>query len=450
MIDNLYALLKNTAGSAIIQGRKTKGTEEMYKELAINKLKSASEYLRVFLKWGIVAVVIGIVGGVAGALFHTAVEKADTLFMRYDLLLFLLPAGGLVIVWMYKRAKMLSNKGTDSIIDSIRSHDGVPFVISPLIFISTAITHLLGGSAGREGAALQLGGSIGSAIGKMFRIGKEEMHVVIMCGMSAVFSALFGTPITAAFFALGIASIGTMYYPGIVPCLMSSLAAYIVVSLAGIEPTSFELLLVPDVTAASVMQTILLALLCAELSIIFCTVMHYTARYMRIWFKNPYIRIAVGGAAIIALTYLVGDRSYNGSGIDSIIRAVTYAQTDSSWAWALKIVFTAITIGSGFKGGEIVPTFFIGATFGCFVAGLIGLPPGFGAAAGMIAMFCGVLNCPIAAIILSVELFGSEGFMLFAIAAGVSYMLSGYYGLYHSQKIVYSKTKPRYVNKTTK
>ena len=422
----------------------------MYKELMKEKLKSASEYLRVFFKWGFIAALIGVCGGVIGALFHTAVHKSDTLFMQYDWLLFLLPVGGLGIVWIYKRANMLSNKGTDSIIDSIRSHDGVPFVISPLIFISTVITHLFGGSAGREGAALQLGGSIGSAIGKVCRIGKHGMHVAIMCGMSAVFSALFGTPITAAFFALGISSIGHMYYPGIVPCLISSLAAYIIVALFGIAPTSFEVLLIPNITAVTILQTILLAALCAELSIIFCTVMHYTARYMRIWFKSPYLRIFIGGLALIALTYLVGTRAYNGSGMDSIIRAVTYAHIDHGWDFALKIIFTAITIGCGFKGGEIVPTFFIGATFGCFISSLIGFPPGFGAAVGLVAMFCGVLNCPIASIILSVELFGSGGFILFAIAAGVSYMLSGYYGLYHSQKIVYSKIDGEKIDKVAK
>ena len=422
----------------------------MYKELIKAKLRSATEYTKVFIKWGIIAAVIGIAGGIVGAVFHSAVHGADELFLKYEYLIFLLPVGGLTIVWLYKKTNMLQNRGTDSIIDSIRSHDGVPFIISPLIFISTAITHLFGGSAGREGAALQLGGSIGTAIGKLFKTEKRFMHIVIMCGMSAVFSALFGTPVTATFFALGISSIGHMYYPGIVPCLVSSISAYIVVTLAGLEPTSFQLLLVPEVTALTMLKTILIAVLCALLSIIFCTIMHYTARYMRIWFRNPYLRIVVGGAALIALTYLTGTRDYNGSGMDVITRAVTFAHVDNSWMWALKIAFTAITIGSGYKGGEIVPTFFIGATFGCFIAGLIGLPPGFGAALGLISMFCGVLNCPIASIILSVELFGAQGFILFAIAAGVAYMMSGYYGLYHSQKIVYSKLDGEEIDTSTK
>ena len=426
-----------------------KGRFLMIKKIMRYKLKSASNYMLTFLKWGLIAVIIGLVGGGIGAMFHTSVHHANLLFSKYDKLILLLPVGGLVIVAIYKKCRMLENKGTDSVIASIRSNDGVPFALAPLIFISTVITHLLGGSAGREGAALQLGGSIGSSIGKLFRIDKNDMHMVIMCGMSGVFSALFGTPITAAFFALGITSIGTMYYPGIVPCMISSLTAYLITTLVGMEPTYFPMIYTPEVSVITVLQTILIAVLCAELSIIFCTVMHYTARYMRIWFKNPYIRIFVGGLAIVALTYILGTRDYNGAGMNVIENAVTGAYT-KNWAWALKIVFTAITIGAGYKGGEIVPTFFIGATFGCFIARLIGITPGFGAALGMISMFCGVLNCPVASIILSVEVFGSKGLILFAIAAGVSYMLSGYYGLYSSQKIMYSKLKGKYININTK
>lgn len=421
----------------------------MIKEIMLHKLKSASNYVFAFLKWGLIAVIIGVVGGVVGSLFHTSINFASIFFKKYDNLILLLPFGGLVIVAIYKKCGMLENKGTDSVIDSIRSNKGVPFALAPLIFISTVITHLFGGSAGREGAALQLGGSIGSAIGKLFRIDETDMRMVIMCGMSGVFSALFGTPITAAFFALGITSVGTMYYSGIVPCLVSSLAAYLITVLAGIEPTFFPILYIPPVSVVTVLQTILIAVLCAELSIIFCTVMHYTARYMKIWFKNPYIRIFIGGLAIVALTYVLDTRYYNGSGMNIIENAVIGCHA-KSWAWALKIVFTAITIGSGYKGGEIVPTFFIGATFGCFMGGLIGITPGFGAALGMVAMFCGVLNCPVASIFLSIEVFGSKGLILFAIAAGVSYMLSGYYGLYHSQKIMYSKLNAEYINTDTK
>lgn len=421
----------------------------MIKEIIFHKIKSASEYVRVFLKWAGISVIIGIVGGCVGALFHASVNEANVIFSKYDKLILLLPFGGLLIVAMYKKCNMLNNKGTDSVLASIRNDKGVPLLLAPLIFISTVITHLLGGSAGREGAALQLGGSIGSNIGRLFRLDEKDIHMVIMCGMSGVFSALFGTPITAAVFALGITSVGIMYYSGLVPCLMSSLTAYLIIKLFGIAPTHFDMIYTPPATLITILQTMLIAVLCAELSIIFCTVMHYTARYFKIWFKNPYLRIFAGGLIIVALTYITGTRDYNGSGMAVIENAVIGAYT-KNWAWALKIIFTAVTIGAGYKGGEIVPTFFIGAAFGCFIARLIGITPGFGAAIGMTAMFCGVLNCPVASIILSVELFGSEGFILFAIASGVSYMLSGYYGLYSSQKIMYSKLKAEYINQDTK
>lgn len=424
----------------------------MIKKLMSLKLKSASDYMFTFLKWGAIAVLIGIIGGGVGALFHVSVNEANVFFTKYDKIIWLMPIGGLVIVALYKKSKMLNNRGTDGVISSVRDNDNVPLILAPLIFVSTVITHLFGGSSGREGAALQLGGSIGSNIGKLFGVGGNDMHLVIMCGMSAVFSALFGTPITAAFFALGITSVGIMYYSCLVPCLLASMTAYIVTSMLGLEPTHFLLAIVPQVTVITVLQTILIAVLCAELSILFCTTMHYTARRLRIWFKNPYLRIFVGGLIIIALTYLtdfLGSKDYNGSGMNIITRAVEEGSANN-FAWIFKIIFTAVTIGAGFKGGEIVPTFFIGATFGCFVGNLIGIEPGFAAALGMIAMFCGVLNCPVASIILSVELFGSSGFILFAIAAGVSYMLSGYYGLYSSQKIMYSKLKSEYINADTK
>lgn len=421
----------------------------MIQDILLKKVKSASNYIITFFKWAVIAVIIGIIGGLIGGLFHTSVNEANTIFSKYDWLILLMPLGGLIIVFIYSKCNMLENKGTDSVISSIRENGKLPISLAPLIFISTVITHLFGGSAGREGAALQLGGSIGSNIGKLFKLDEKDMHTVIMCGMSAFFAALFGTPITAAVFALGVTSVGVMYYSGLVPCLISSLSAYFITISLGIEPTGFTITVIPQASVITVLQTILIAALCAELSIIFCTVMHYSSRYFKIWFKNPYLRILVGAVAVVLLTYLTDTRDYNGSGMNIIEHAVVGGHANT-WAWVLKIIFTAVTIGSGFKGGEIVPTFFIGATFGCVIGEFVGLNPGFSAAIGMIAMFCGVLNCPVASLILSVELFGSGGFILFAIASGVSYMLSGYYGLYGSQKIMYSKLKAEYINADTK
>ena len=177
--------------------------------------------------------------------------------------------------------------------------------------------------------------------------------------------------------------------------------------------------------------------------------MHRTERLAAAKIKNTYLRGICGGVMLIALTLIVGSYDYNGIGTETIERALSGADTPD-WAFFWKIVFTAITIGFGFKGGEIVPTFFIGATLGCVVGPILGMPAGFAAAIALVAMFCGAVNCPIASIILSVELFGSANLIYFALACGISYMLSGYFGLYSSQKIIYSKTRAEYINRYAK
>lgn len=415
-------------------------------ELIKHKLKSAYNYVLTFLKWTLIAVLTGAVSGFVGMAFHVSVEVATEIRGIHSAVIYFLPLGGIIIVALYKMCKF--NKGTDAVISSIRTDESIPAVMAPLIFISTVITHLFGGSAGREGAALQIGGSIGAQIGRLLSLDEKDMHLIVMCGMSGVFSALFGTPLTATFFALEVTSVGIMYYSGLIPCIASALTAYALTLFYNIEPTRFALSAVPDVSLSVILQVVVIAVLCAELSIIFCTVMHQSKKRLKKLIKNDYLRIIFGGAAIIALTFIVGCRDYNGAGMNIIADAVNGSARPSAFVW--KIVFTAITIGAGYKGGEIVPTFFIGATFGCVIAGHLGIDAGFGAALGMVAMFCGVLNCPIASIILSIELFSSEGIIMFAITAAISYMLSGYYGLYGSQKIMYSKLKAEYINQKTK
>ena len=416
----------------------------MERKTDMNKLRSAGRYIIAFIRWGVLASLTGLVGGGVGTLFHKAVEYATCIRLDHGWILYLLPVGGLAIVGLYHLCKTPENFGTNQILDAIRSEEKVPIALAPLIFISTVITHLCGGSAGREGAALQLGGTIGSQIGSLLRLDEKDRHILIMCGMSAVFAALFGTPLTATFFAMEVISIGVIYYAGLVPCIISSLTAYGVSVFFGAEPVRFSLSYVPAPTVISIIQVVGLSALCALLSIVFCLAMHKTHHYLQQWIPNSYLRAFCGGAAIIFLTFLVGTTAYNGAGMDVITDAIGGSARPE--AFALKILFTAITIGAGFKGGEIVPTFFIGSTFGCVAGALLGLDPGFGAAVGLISLFCGVVNSPIASMILSIELFGAEGLVLFAIACGVSFMLSGYYGLYSSQKIMYSKLRAEYIN----
>ncbi|MBR1723992.1 MAG: chloride channel protein [Ruminococcus sp.] len=379
-----------------------------------------------------------------------SVNAANDLRSENRYIIFFMPAAGVLIAWLYHICKYDEDGGTNLIISSIRTKGHIPLRMAPLIFVSTVLTHLTGGSAGREGAALQLGGSIGSSIGELFRVKKEDAGVAVLCGMSALFSALFGTPLTATFFAMEVVSVGVIYYAALVPCLTASLTAFGVSLLMKAQPTRFDIAgHVPKLGFPSLARVSILAAVCAIVSIFFCVAMKYTHTKLEALIENKYLRAAAGGAVIVLLTLILRTTDYNGAGMQVIERAI-YEGKSMPYDFLLKIIFTAITIGAGFKGGEIVPTMFIGATLGCTVSPWLGLDPCFGAAAGIAALFCSVVNCPVAAIFLSLELFGSEGVILFAAACGVSYMLSGYYGLYSSQKIVYSKLHTRYINRRTK
>lgn len=416
------------------------------KDLVIRKLKSSANYIKIFIKWALISTVVGAIGGLIGTAFHESVDYVTKVRTANSWLIFLLPLGGLVIVGLYKLCRL--NAGTNRVIESVQSGKKVPTLMAPLIFVSTVITHLLGGSAGREGAALQLGGSIGYQFGKLFRLDEKEMRLIVMLGMSGMFAALFGTPLTATFFALEVISVGVIYYVALVPCLFSSLVAYEISLMFGVKPVKFDGIIMPQLNAEVFLKVVVLAILCALISICFCTLIKYFDKFIEKKIPNEYIRAFAGGCLIILLTLAVGSHDYNGAGMEIISGAMD--GNANPFAFILKIIFTVVTIGAGFKGGEIVPTLFIGSTFGCVAGGLLGLNPGFGAAIGFVALFCGVVNCPVASIMLALEVFGADFIFMFAIACGVSYMMSGYYGLYSSQKIMYSKLEATFINIHTK
>ncbi len=398
----------------------------------------------VFLKWLCISFFSGAVIGVAGSLFHISLDKATQIRTENPLLIFFLPIGGMIIVLLYKLLGMNHDHGTNGIIKGARGEEKVSVKTAPLIFAATLITHLLGGSAGREGAALQLGGSLVSPLRKLLKLNRNDYSMLIMCGMAAGFSALFGTPASAAVFAIEVTVVGITHYSAIVPCLLSSLTAAMTADLFGVRSTSFLVRYVPDFNADSyfmLARTILMGIGGAIVSIIFCKAMTKTAELYAKYLKNPYIKAAVGGIIVAALSYLIfaltGSFDYNGAGTD-IIKKAFMGQCRPE-AFLIKILLTALTLGCGFKGGEIVPSMYIGATFGCFFGGLLGLSHSFGAAVGLAAVFCGVTNCPFATLLLTIELFGAEGLPYYALVIGISYMLSGYTGLYSEQKFYDNK-----------
>ena len=335
-------------------------------------------------------------------------------------------------------------QGTNDIFDEVHTGGSIPLRLVPSIFLGTVLTHLCGGSAGREGAALQMGGALGYRVGRLFGFDERDLRIATTTGMAAFFTALFGTPLAAAVFSIAVVSVDSFYHAAFFPALIGALEAYGVSRLFGVEPTSF-LVEAPPLATGLLIRAGILAGLCGMLSVVFCGTIRLTERQLHKRIPSPWLRAFAGGCAVIVLTWICGTTDYNGAGMQVIAAAVEQG-TVRPEAFLLKILFTAVTLGAGFKGGEVVPSFFVGAAFGCAAGPLLGLPAGFAAALGLTSVFCGATNCPLASIVLAVELFGAEGMLYFALACCVSYVLSGYGGLYSSQTILHSKLKGLYIN----
>ena len=369
-------------------------------------------------KWLILAVVTGCIVGAASSLFSYVLKTVTNVREEHLWIFYLLPVSGLIIVFLYQKFGK-DDGGPNQVFMTIRSKDDVPLKSAPLIFISTALTHLTGGSAGREGAVIQLGGSIGNQLGRMLPLDEEDRHV------------------------------GVMYYTALVPCIIASLIASGFAASMGINPEAFHVTSIPALTIESGIKMGIVALCCAGLSILFCMALNGISAFYAKYLKNVYVRVVVASVAIIVITKLLGTTDYMGAGTGLIAQAIEHGNVRTlDFFW--KLVLTVLTMRAGFRGGEIVPSFCIGATFGCVLGHILGLSPSICAASGMVALFCGVTNCPLTSILIAFELFGFEGVSYYLIAVSISYAASGYYGLYKDQTIVYSKYKAKYVNHHTK
>ena len=317
--------------------------------------------------------------------------------------------------YLYALLKMEKDPGTDAVLRATKEHESVPARLAALIFSGTFLTHLCGGSAGREGAALQIGGGLGTAISRLLKLSDGETRLVTMCGMSAVFAAVFGTPLTAAVFSIEVASVGMISSTAVLPCVLSSMTASYIARLLGAEAEAYVLQGVPALS----LQSLWPGLVCALVSILFCEVMHTSHKLFGKFFPNRYLRVAVGAALVMGISLLLGTSRYNGAGSDVIAGAIEGEALP--WDGIIKLLLTAITMGCGLLGP------------------LVGLSPSFGAGLCMVGLFCGVVNCPIASELLSMELFGGAGLPFFALAAAVSFACSGRHSLYSAQSFVFDK-----------
>ena len=403
----------------------------------LEKLRHPEYYVKTFLKWAFLSVIVGIVGGLLGAAFHHALHFVTHVRAEHNWLIYLLPVGGLLSVAIYRVLGMTKNRGTNEIIDAILQKKPVSPMVAPAVFLASAVTHLFGGSAGREGAALQIGGSMASKLGKLMKLKDHNRTILVTCGMSAVFAGLFGTPLTATIFCMEFVSVGTLFTPALLPCYLSAFVASRVSAALGVHAETYLLDTAAALSFTNVGGTVVLAVLVSVIGVVMCYVFHKAEHLAAQFLPNSWIRIAVGGAVITVLTLLVGDQRFNGAGMEMAMQAL--GGSADWYSFLLKMLFTAVTLAAGFKGGEIVPTFCIGATFGCVVGALLGLEPGLAAALGLVGLFCCATNSPLASIVLSVEMFSGANLYLFALVSVICFVLSGNSGLYASQIIRYEK-----------
>lgn len=395
----------------------------------MEKTNAKKEYLLLILG----AVITAVLCGGVGALFAHTLKFANGVFGQYNWLVYILPLGGLLTVLLFKALKV-EKQNIHTVFSAVKNGGKSPVLLSVAVFVGTAITQFLGGSAGKEGAALQIGSGIASPIANALRLKDEKLKILLLCGMTAMFSSVFTVPLTALAFGLEIIYISRrFYFKSVLPLVVSSFGAFAVAKLLGVHPERFGLPTLPKFNAISVLKVIALIVACSVVTMLFCLALHFVADLFKKLFKNAYLRIVVGGVLIIGLTLLVGNNDYNGGGMH-IIENVLKTGTVCYLAFAFKIIFTAITNAAGFKGGEIVPALFVGATLGAAVGTLLGISPTFSAAVGMVVLFGGATKCTAAAFMLGLEFFGIGGAGYFALAAVLSRILTFNIGLYTEKK----------------
>ena len=370
-------------------------------------------------KWICLAFMVGVCGGIGGSLLHIVVDRFTVFRVENKEVLFLLPLIGVFLVYFYKKTRFPSHLGLSGVFTYLRNGEKIPLRLLPIIFTSNVLIHLCGGSTGREGAALQIGGSIGAGFSRIPAFSKMSSPIIVLNGMSAALSALFGTPLAAMFFCIEVVHLKKIKAPSILPCCIASFTGYYISLLLGITPLSYELSTVPKhFEVGYIIPIIIISVFAVAVKNLFRACITVISKIYGKYFKNDYIRIVVGSLTIIAMTMMVGNFDYNGSGMDLVNRAIA-GEDILLTAILLKIIFTAITMAAGFRGGEVLPTLCIGAVLGASIAPFIGINSSLAAAMGLVIFFAATLNCPLASIFLGIEIFGIESAMYIVIGCAV-------------------------------
>lgn len=421
-------------------------------------------HFRVLLHWAFVLAAVSVAVGSACAFFLWSLDRVTHVRFANPWLLYLLPVGGAAVDWIYQRFGSSAEQGTNLLMDRIHEPGaGVPRRMAPLILLGTLVTHLFGGSAGREGTAVQMGGGIAAAVVRWLRCDAGMARTVLMTGISAGFSAVFGTPLAGTIFAVEVLTIGKLEYRALLPCFMSAVAADWVCRAWGIGHTHYRVgwldgasdpflllrqhwTLIPEILIAAVAFGLA--------SRLFAWLSHRAGGFLKAKIPNPLLRPVIGGLLVIGLFFVAGTPDYLGLGVEgSHPGAITLPSFFTSaevhlWSWLWKLVFTVVTLSSGFKGGEVTPLFFIGAALGNAIAGLLGAPLDLFAALGFVAIFAGATNTPLACTLMGMELFGARLGIPAGCACFVAYLCSGPKGIYAAQRVGAGKGLLRWRSKS--